>query len=276
MPKHRTDLTRGVPLPSTWVNAMMEHVGVLASNVRMDMPNNTTVRVVAGSGNDQAALAVEGKLRLATANVSAAHPGGSAGIYDLTAADPADATNYAFGAVIRARSGGAPSPPPASGATTHSRRIGIVLWDGAKITQLIKLVPVVSSAPVEFRGTNEPAGSPPAALTWATLDVVAPYDGARYKLSAAVTFLWQEGAGTDGIYMDLLLDGVSLMTSVYTSRVATDLAGTPLRDDNLSHHVVTGAMTAGLHTFTATLTPTAVTGFLLARIGRSLIAELVP
>src|SRR4051812_22589551 len=115
--RHRTDLTRGQPLPSTWVNTVMDQLGVMASNFRIELANSTTVRVPSGAGNngnDTAVVSIEGKWRFNQADVTAAHPGGAAGIYDVyvtayandfSAADPADVTNYAFGLVIRARSG---------------------------------------------------------------------------------------------------------------------------------------------------------------------------
>jgi hypothetical protein len=147
--KHRDDLTRGLPLPSTWVNAIMEFVGTLDANWRLERPTATTVRVPAGAGNDQVALGMAGKWRLIAANATATHPGGAAGVYDLyatanandlTAVDPLDNTNYTFALTIRARVGGNPDPPPASGATALSRRVAEVHWDGAAITRVVNLV----------------------------------------------------------------------------------------------------------------------------------------
>ena len=149
MAKHRDDLTRGLPLPSTWVNSLMEFVGTLDANFRLERPTATTVRVPAGAGNDQVALGIAGKWRFIAANATATHPGGAAGTYDLYAAaaandltgvDPADSTNYGFTLTIRARVGGVPDPPPASGGTALSRRVAEVYWDGAAITRIINLV----------------------------------------------------------------------------------------------------------------------------------------
>jgi hypothetical protein len=146
MPKHRTDLTRGVPLPSTWVNSLMEFVGTQYANFRLRQQSPTAVSVRAGSDNDQASIAVGGAWRYVESTVSATHPGGAAGTYDvwvtaaendLSAVDPADATDYSFGVVIRARVAGAPSPPAAG----LSRRVGEVLWNGTAIVAVASVLP---------------------------------------------------------------------------------------------------------------------------------------
>jgi hypothetical protein len=80
--KHRTDLTRGLPLPSTWVNALMEFVGSSHANFRVSQITDTAIFVSAGTGNDQVAIAIGGKWRFNTATVTAVHPGGAAGTYD--------------------------------------------------------------------------------------------------------------------------------------------------------------------------------------------------
>lgn len=157
MSKHRNDLTRGSKLPSTWVNALMEFVGSQSANfaVTQAFTPSTGIQVSAGTGNDQVAIAIAGKWRFNTATVSATHPGGAAGTYDayvtaydndLSAVDPADATNYGFGLVIRARSSGNPSPPPASGATALSRRVARVDWDGSNITDVTAVPPELLAA----------------------------------------------------------------------------------------------------------------------------------
>jgi hypothetical protein len=153
--KHRTDLTRGLPLPSTWVNALMEFVGSSHANFRVSQITDTAIFVSAGTGNDQVAIAIGGKWRFNTATVTAVHPGGAAGTYDAfvtahdndtSAVDPADATDYSFGLVIRARVSGSPDPPPATGATALSRRVARVDWNGSAITDVTPVPPELLAA----------------------------------------------------------------------------------------------------------------------------------
>jgi hypothetical protein len=138
--KHRSDLTKGSILPSTWVNAFMEFVSTMSANLRLTKASATTVSIVAGTDNDQASVGIDGRWRYNTATLTATHPGGAAGTYDVyvtaadndfSLADPADATNYSFGLQIRAVG----SPP----ATALSRKIGTVAWDGAQITAALPL-----------------------------------------------------------------------------------------------------------------------------------------
>jgi hypothetical protein len=138
--KHRTDLTKGLPLPSTWVNSLMEFVSTLSANLVVSRANNNTVQVVAGTANDQVIVGIMGRWRYNTATVQATHPGGAAGTYDVyvtaadndfSAADPADSTNYAFGLAVRATG----SPP----ATALYRKVATLDWDGGQITGITPL-----------------------------------------------------------------------------------------------------------------------------------------
>lgn len=165
--KHRSDLTRGVPLPSTWVNAIMEFVAGLMPNIAFTILDAVTIQVSASGGNGQVAVPIgHGAWRFNAAAVTATHPGGAAGRYDvyatafendLTAVDPADATNYGFGLAIRAQG----SPPPATGATALSRVVAQVQWDGAKITSLIPLIGVTVPMPVAAAALTNPNGLAP-------------------------------------------------------------------------------------------------------------------
>lgn len=149
-PRHRDDLTRGIPLPSTWVNALMRLVGSQATNVAVGALTSTAVYVYpADVGPDVGGwvmLSIGGKWRWVQNSVNAAHPGGAAGRYnvwaataenDLTGVDPADSTDYGFSLVIRTVASG---PPAASGATAYSRLIALCDWDGAAITALYPLI----------------------------------------------------------------------------------------------------------------------------------------
>jgi hypothetical protein len=146
VPKHRDDLTRGLPLPSTWVNALMEFVGTLQSQFDLQQADATHLQVPAGPGNAQVAMAIQGRWRWITATVVQAVPAGAPQTYDVYAtahqndfslADPADATDYSFGLTITA----AGSPPPATGATALQRLVGHAVWDGSQITSVQQLTP---------------------------------------------------------------------------------------------------------------------------------------
>jgi hypothetical protein len=139
--KHRTDLTKGVPLPSTWVNALMEYVSTMSANLVLSKASNTTVQIVAGTVDDQVSVGIDGRWRYNTTTVTATHPGGTSGTYDVfvtaadndfSAADPADNTNYAFGLQVLAQG----STP----ATALSRKVGTVDWDGTQITRVAQTV----------------------------------------------------------------------------------------------------------------------------------------
>lgn len=149
MSKHRTDLTRGVPLPSTWLNALMEFVGTLTSNLKVTLVGTNQVQIVAGTDNDLVAVGISGKWRWITGTLTATGPGGAAGTHDvyvtafandLTGVDPIDNTNYAFGLQVRARVAGNPDPPPSgTPSSAVSRRVATAAWDGAKYTDLTRL-----------------------------------------------------------------------------------------------------------------------------------------
>lgn len=136
MAKHRSDLTKGSVLPSTWVNALMEFISTGSSNVLLEKATNTSVRIVAGTVDDQVGIGIDGAWRYISSTVTATHPGGAAGTHpvwvtasanDFSAADPADNTNYSF--ALQITTGAAP-------ATALYRQIGTVVWDGAAITEV--------------------------------------------------------------------------------------------------------------------------------------------
>ncbi len=138
MTKHR-DLDYGDRLPESFLDAVAEELGSYASpNFRITLANSTTVQVVASTGNDQVTLAIEGRWRYNTSTVQAAHPGGTAGAYDVfvTASDNAfvpgtpetDNTVYTFGLSVKAQ-GQVPS-------TALYRKVGTVAWSGSAITAI--------------------------------------------------------------------------------------------------------------------------------------------
>lgn len=138
MSKHH-NLNSGDVLIEPVLDGLMEFLGAAAPSFSMTLSAAATVQVAAASDNGQAAVAINGKWRYRSSAITAAHPGGAAGVYDVfvtasandfTLGTPTvDGTNYDFGLEIKAQ-GDTPS-------TTHYRKVGEVDWDGsANITSL--------------------------------------------------------------------------------------------------------------------------------------------
>lgn len=142
MSKHRF-IAYQQPLPEDFLDALQEFLGSQAANFKLGLANPTTLRVVAGADNDQVAIAINGRWRYISATITAAHPGGAAGSYDVfvtasdnsfTAGGPAgetDNTVYTFGLQILA-TGNVPS-------TALYRKIATVLWSGTAIIQILPI-----------------------------------------------------------------------------------------------------------------------------------------
>lgn len=135
------------PVPSWWANALSRFLSVVAENFQLVQLNDTTVRGVGGADDDAAVIAIDGKWRWRETNTDRAHPGGAAGTYKVwvTAAANAidnvpnpgtDHTNYAWDLAITAGA----APAAVAGVVDIWREVGYVVWDGAKITQLVQTV----------------------------------------------------------------------------------------------------------------------------------------
>lgn len=209
MTMHRPDLTKGLPLPSTVVRALMEFVGSLVTNFKLDLASNTVLRVPAGTGDDQMAIAIDGKWRWVSAPVTASHPGGAAGAYeawvtaydnDLSLPDPADATNYAFALTI-IPAGGTIAP---SAATALQRQVAKLQWDGSKITQVTPLVAAPSGLPITTPTVGQvPVTDASGNLAWKAVGQVPvggiiAYAGATEPgVTEAGTYLFADGRLVD-------------------------------------------------------------------------------
>jgi hypothetical protein len=139
MVKNR-DLNTGDRLPTQFLDQVQEVTGTYVSpNFQLDLLNTTTLRLLAGVGNDQVGVMINGRWRYNQLTVTTAHPGGSAGAYDVyvTATDnvflnpgqvvEVDSTNYAFGLSIK--------PVGTTPTTTLWRKVGGVYWNGTAITR---------------------------------------------------------------------------------------------------------------------------------------------
>lgn len=150
MTQHR-NIDYGQRLPEALLDAFQEEIGSYVSpNFRLTKASASSLQVVAGTDNDQVAIAVDGRWRWITSTVNAAHPGGVAGTYDVyvTASDnnfvagspETDLTVYAFGLAIRPLA----TPP----ATALYRKVGTIAWDGASITAISPVTGDLGSAVV--------------------------------------------------------------------------------------------------------------------------------
>ena len=64
-------------------DATQEFIGAAGPSFYLTVLNSTTLRAVAGTGNAQNAVAVEGRYRYRQSNLDVVHPGGSAGVYGV-------------------------------------------------------------------------------------------------------------------------------------------------------------------------------------------------
>jgi hypothetical protein len=136
--QHR-NLDYGQRLPEAFLDAIQEYVSTLLINFNLTISGATTLVVPAGIGNAQVGAGIMGRWRWITANVSAAHPAGVAGQYDvfLTATDNSftggapetDNTVYTFGMVILAQ-GSTPGTP-------LYRKVAETTWTGSAITRVV-------------------------------------------------------------------------------------------------------------------------------------------
>lgn len=151
------DFAPGQTLPATWTDGIEELLSnYLSSNFNVSKASATTLQIVAGTGDDEVAAAIDGKPRWVTATVTAAHPGGAAGTYDVyihanadsfgSAAGPpvqeVDNTNHNFFMKIIA-GGGALS---GAGTEAIGRKVATVGWDGAALTTFTPLVTMADGA----------------------------------------------------------------------------------------------------------------------------------
>jgi hypothetical protein len=252
-PRHRTDLTRGLPLPSTWVNKIMSMLGSAADNILIVAASPTAIGVrAADESTGWAVLAIDGAWRfMQSFNVT--HPGGAAGTYnvyatthanDLSAVDPADTETYTFSLTIRAVADG---EPPASGETALARLVATCDWDGSAITRVVQLVGArtkVINIPHTWAVAGDvrvPSGQsdviPPirmAAAAAETLRLVnVSYRLGNGAAGTTVTFSMQrEGADIAGI------TGITTLTNTGWASAAPS-AATPLLDGQVIVPVVT-------------------------------------
>ena len=137
--KHR-DFNLNDPLPSPFVDAISAALGSYVSpNFALTIPSGTpnSLQVVADALDQQVAVSIDGSLRVNIATVTATHPGGAAGWYDVfvtsrvlnETAEDGGTFDYSFGLAILA-SGGTPANTV---NTAIHRKVGVCAWDGTRI-----------------------------------------------------------------------------------------------------------------------------------------------
>jgi hypothetical protein len=143
------DFDPGDPFPSTWPDGieslMMDFVG---GNFKLVKTSATTVSVLAGTGDAQTGITIDGRPRIATANKVATHPGGGAGQYPIfvTAYDDdfqVDGSGHESNAapsVEFALRIGNPTLTDVGQAERLARQVGYLQWDGTQITSVTQVI----------------------------------------------------------------------------------------------------------------------------------------
>jgi microcystin-dependent protein len=187
--KFRT-INKGDVLPASFVAALQEYLSTMAGGLSVTKQSNTVVQVVASTGNSQVTLGIGGLWRYNTATVTATHPGGAAGTYDILAVTAAnnvsntptpdtDTTDYSFGLQIVA-SGGSASGTWHSAPISASRLIAQLTWSGTAITAINQLV---GPTPGLIDDSRVAAG---AAIAYAKLALTGSLVNADVSSSAAI------------------------------------------------------------------------------------------
>jgi hypothetical protein len=189
------NLNYGDRLPEMVMDSLMEYISTYAGpNFSLSLSNPTTLQVVAGADNAQAAVGISGRWRYNSATVNAAHPGGAGGSYDIyvTASDnnfvpsglppgqspETDNTVYSFGLQIL--------PTGSTPTTALYRKVGTCTWSGSAITDYTqtvggtKLPAQASDGTPAMDGTAARGSSP----NWARADHVHPIDSSRAPLAS--------------------------------------------------------------------------------------------
>jgi len=153
MPEHR-HFEPGEKAPSSWANALQEFVASASLMLRVKPGQANALQVPAGPGDDQVAVAIEGRWRYVTGPVEHAGAGtartvdvfvtASDNVFSTVAGAEVDETDYSFDLAI------VDEDATPSGVDL-SRRIGSAVWNGSRFTDVARwiggvLVPVAQPA----------------------------------------------------------------------------------------------------------------------------------
>jgi microcystin-dependent protein len=201
--KHR-QLSYGQAIPQDFLDALQEFLGSSQQNVTLTQISANQIQILAGTGNAQVALGIDGLWRYVTVSVTTSVPGSTPGTYDVfaTTGNNSFATN--------------PSPPPAENdntdytfalqtltqgqvpATAHYRKIGEVVFDGTRITNLRQTLGVDSSARWQ-PGDIKMSGAATIPAGWLACDGTARSRttyAALYAALGGTTSPWGQGDGS--------------------------------------------------------------------------------
>lgn len=150
MAKYR-DLNYGDRLPESFLDALEEWLSTYVSaNFKLEQASASAIQVRAGTalepgtGNGQVAIGINAVWRYITSTITRAVSGAAGTYYVWVVANPnvfsatgstppeVDNTNYAFDLRVTAPN----ATPSGTGAETHYRKVGEVVWDGAAIIDL--------------------------------------------------------------------------------------------------------------------------------------------
>jgi hypothetical protein len=258
------DFARGEIFVSWWTDAVEEFLSTGAHGFRVRVASGTTIDSPAGVGNDQASIAINGRLRFNTATVSRVHPGGAAGTYDVfvTASEQnivnapqpnTDNTVYSYALAIVAAG---TTPAIVAGSVDIVRKVAELTWDGAAITSVRQLVsprsdaPIYPTAPLATFTPERVRGAPAQAAPLTVWEDSAGTSLAEMSASGALQLdggLTSGGAGSFTGALSIGAAGLTIGGDVVLARSAANVLGLAGDTVDAAGYRVAGTALAATH-----------------------------